>query len=560
MFLFQPPGGGGKTQNNHYYVGLTPKDPMGWLSAGSVTEWNSRICLHFSPLVGRQPALIWNEPEIASVLRGGELEYDSNGGQLTPNPKAIAQEPGDLSQNRYSMLLPVLQDKSVTSGGVNKKAYKVGFLAGGQQQSAPVPPPSIGPAAYLELVFVMDATNSMGPYIEGAKNVVREVANRMRGARETPVKIGLMAYRDFIQEQNRMEYITKKFHDLTIKFDDVLGAMNQIQPANTGSEDYPEAAFDGIYAAATETKWNKSKSSLRVIIWIGDASAHVPGADKNPLNYSIPQIREICSKNRIRVVGIKITSELSDDNEIHRRQMQDLIQGKTTADRGHYAEVDLNEANPNQQQQEYIRKLGAEIEEEINNMNVLTSAAKQASGNPANNTALNNVSPTTRAIILKNLKSTAGQANPKRFNEGWIREVADNGQAYVTPYVYMSKDDLALALSYLKISLEGLADPKQQTLNTIRQVLTSSTGDKIDANEKLADHYNKRFGLPAQTNVLKFTLEEIENMGDARIKRLSDQIKSKYNLLVEHESNSKNWFKMPGTQFRYTFVPLTHMP
>ena len=44
-------------------------------------------------------------------------------------------------------------------------------------------------------------------------------------------------------------------------------------------------------------------------------------------------------------IGIKITSSSGDDNEIHIRQIQDLTQGKTAADRGHFLELDFNELN-----------------------------------------------------------------------------------------------------------------------------------------------------------------------------------------------------------------------
>ncbi len=108
LYLFETDDGF-KLENGFYKVGYEPTKAIGWIEGYKITEWDNRICLKFTPLVGRLPALIWKKNEVEDLIRGVIDPYDRNG---APNKNAVAQEPGDMSQNNYSMLLPALQTKS----------------------------------------------------------------------------------------------------------------------------------------------------------------------------------------------------------------------------------------------------------------------------------------------------------------------------------------------------------------------------------------------------------------------------------------------------------------
>ena len=51
-----------------------------------------------------------------------------------------------------------------------------------------------------------------------------------------------------------MEFATKTFSPLTRNVQEVIDIMDrEVRPAPVGSEDYPEAMYDGVYAGITET-------------------------------------------------------------------------------------------------------------------------------------------------------------------------------------------------------------------------------------------------------------------------------------------------------------------
>ena len=62
----------------------------------------------------------------------------------------------------------------------------------------------------LELMFVIDATASMDPYIRGVKRVITSISQSIQNKREVNTRIGILCYRDYIQNQ----YI---YHELVIE-------------------------------------------------------------------------------------------------------------------------------------------------------------------------------------------------------------------------------------------------------------------------------------------------------------------------------------------------------
>jgi len=63
----------------------------------------------------------------------------------------------------------------------------------------------------LDLVFCMDCTGSMGPYINKAKESIKSIVNKITDKSGCDdLLFGLVAYRDHPPQENT--YITKKFN------------------------------------------------------------------------------------------------------------------------------------------------------------------------------------------------------------------------------------------------------------------------------------------------------------------------------------------------------------
>jgi Mg-chelatase subunit ChlD len=128
----------------------------------------------------------------------------------------------------------------------------------------------------LDIVLVMDATNSMAPYIEQAKSRLRQIigvttallsAGPMDSSRGS-VRFGVVAYKDYGDEYGLSA--TREL-PLTEDVDRVQAFIEQITAGGGGDE--PEPIHEAIRAAADPAMgWKRGRRAL--IVLVADAPVH----------------------------------------------------------------------------------------------------------------------------------------------------------------------------------------------------------------------------------------------------------------------------------------------
>ncbi|MCB9701494.1 MAG: VWA domain-containing protein [Myxococcales bacterium] len=132
------------------------------------------------------------------------------------------------------------------------------------------PAPSERPR--IDVVFVLDTTGSMGGLIDGAKQTIWSIANRLASGEPRPeIRVGLVAYRDLGDE-----YVTRSF-PLTSDLDTVHGQLSGLVAAGGG--DGPEHVNQGLSDAIHGMSWDRGDRVLRLIFLVGDAPPHDDYAD-----------------------------------------------------------------------------------------------------------------------------------------------------------------------------------------------------------------------------------------------------------------------------------------
>ena len=119
-------------------------------------------------------------------------------------------------------------------------------------------------ACATDLLFLIDTTSSMDPYLEAAKE---QVVNIVRGLKDAfyhraPLRVGVVSYKDHCDFPN-VQYL-----DFTPDIDRVLTFLRSL--CTSGGGDTPEDVL-GALQGALNTSW---KSHTRCIIHITDAPAH----------------------------------------------------------------------------------------------------------------------------------------------------------------------------------------------------------------------------------------------------------------------------------------------
>lgn len=121
-------------------------------------------------------------------------------------------------------------------------------------------------APRIEVAFVLDATGSMGPYIDEARQRIRAIADDLATGEPAPaVRFALVAYRD------RGDDFVTRVGDFSADIDRMRARLDRTQAAGGG--DHPEAVLEGLHAAVTELAWSEDPEVLKLVYLIGDAPA-----------------------------------------------------------------------------------------------------------------------------------------------------------------------------------------------------------------------------------------------------------------------------------------------
>ncbi len=115
----------------------------------------------------------------------------------------------------------------------------------------------------VDLVLLIDTSNSMQSIIDDVKNQVREFIGNLQEMVPAS-RVAVVAYRD-----KGDEYVTK-WVDFSFKTEKVQNFVASLR--SDGGGDYPEAVYEAVDAAMTELSWRKS--SRRIMIIIGSSPPH----------------------------------------------------------------------------------------------------------------------------------------------------------------------------------------------------------------------------------------------------------------------------------------------
>ncbi len=266
-------------------------------------------------------------PPLVVYPKKSDLEELLRTGATKTEPLARAA----WKAERTAMPWPITETAQLSVNGRIHEAVHLNFLGefkGSGLSSAPAPA-SYSPAdlqgirssaKMLDLVFVLDVTNSMTPYIEAAKETVRDISRRLKDLEFQPdVALGLVAFRDHDPASG---FVTRHF-DLESNYDRFLQRISSLEARAGG--DTPEAVYDGVYDALVKTSWRGRGLSARAIVLIGDASAHEPGDPQNPRNISCGQLVELARQRHVKVFALAPSDKASHpDRQRMRQQFGDL--------------------------------------------------------------------------------------------------------------------------------------------------------------------------------------------------------------------------------------------
>ena len=323
--------------------------PIGWMQARDVVEWKQALIVsythHGTGDEERRRVLMFKERgELEQVLESEMREqmvillYKNIEEGRVP-PAVVSKEPErfvDISSNFY--LLPIVDFKTadvegdiarylqiaaavpskrgadtLEDTGYRREALEKGKLEG-----------EAASALTVDLVFVMDMTRSMQPFIDGTKKALAELARKISNADvKQKVRFGLIGYRDDIKKVKALEYTAKNYTPDLVDVDRFVELLEkEAKVTSIGSVDYAEEAYAGI-ELGLKAAWNPN--SLRFIYLVGDASSHEVGHEQNTTGKDANILRLAAKDANVHILALHLLDpRMPSDHNLARKQFSVL--------------------------------------------------------------------------------------------------------------------------------------------------------------------------------------------------------------------------------------------
>lgn len=118
----------------------------------------------------------------------------------------------------------------------------------------------------INMVFVIDGTNSMGPYFPALSKAVQQSMKELGRQRTNNVfRFGAVIYRDWAEGRDRLT-------EVAALGSDVVSFLQNAEARDLHDRDTPEAVFFGLYEALRGTGLTQNETNI--IVLIGDAGNH----------------------------------------------------------------------------------------------------------------------------------------------------------------------------------------------------------------------------------------------------------------------------------------------
>ncbi|MEJ2611398.1 MAG: VWA domain-containing protein [Candidatus Thiodiazotropha sp.] len=290
-----------KTHKNSNWlkIGLNRHGAItGWIPEVDTLPWNQGLTVAFRDPMGSDRVLLFNnKTELKRLIDSpNQQEYRSlyaaaESGKLKANSPVVAIQPRthiDILKDFY--LVPIRDHEDIYIGSEQARMLQVSSvpllpleneLPKKQTQSASKPNKKAS-RFRSAVVFVIDSTISMDPYINRTRKAVRKIYDTITKEDLTgDVSFGLIAFRDNPDVAPGLEYLTRTYVDLDQgqNADSFFAQVSSLRAASVSSRDFNEDSYAGVNEAITNINWEGQDA--RYVVLITDAG---PREASDPLS------------------------------------------------------------------------------------------------------------------------------------------------------------------------------------------------------------------------------------------------------------------------------------
>lgn len=346
-----------------YEVGRLQTASEGWMQAKDLLEWRQALLVSYThpggPLEGRHPVLMFKDKQSLSDLvddfdmstAAGELYQSIDSGEVPES--IVSMEPQrfiDITRQFY--VLPILQWEQTQIEGDDARLLQIAAAVPGARgadtleddtyrQQATTERSSLlaNDDLNIDVVFVIDTTRSMQPFIDMTKEAVARVAGSFGKETKERVRFGLVTFRDSIEVIPQLGYDSRNWTPDLVSSEQLISLLeSEVSATQVGSLDYSEEVFAGV-DTALRSNWREG--ALRFMFVIGDASSHPKGHAQNVTGKDETDLRREADDQQVHLTAIHLKDpRAEEDHPIAEVQFSHLAQVRGSRDEAAYEPAD----------------------------------------------------------------------------------------------------------------------------------------------------------------------------------------------------------------------------
>jgi hypothetical protein len=540
----------------------------GWVKQSEAIAWNQALTVSFKDPQDIQRVMMFNNKDDLQKL---VEDYDRQGYQalyeavvndeISSDSPVIAIQPEahlDIRENFY--LVPIKQHEDVYLDNEQARLLEIASVPLDDAAAAPSAAATEKRNYRSGIHFVIDSTQSMGPYIDRTREAVAKVYSAIETQGLTnQVGFGLTAYRDNVDEVPNLEYLTRRYVSLQQGTDvkQFFDRVNSLNPAQVSSRDFREDAYAGIKSAIEETDW--TQFDARYVVLITDAGPRESHDELSETRLSAQALRQFAFDKGVSIWVLHLhTPAAAADHEEAERLYKQLSYYPGIGD--FYYGVSLGQVD---EFGNVLEVLANQITQQVlattNGVPPLP-LPQQQSGQTQLAQLQGRVAKLGHALRMRYLQKESGQPPPAVF-DAWMvdRDFLNPERSAVDVRVLLTRDQLSdlkyVMQQVLELAEEGVLSPQnfiddlKSLAATVSRDPSSVAGSTSGAGTNLADMgYMREYieDLPYTGEVMNLTLETWEEWSAKVQIEFMHRLESKINYYQALHDHTDLWVTPGG--------------
>ena len=285
----------------------------GWVDGDQVFDWNQTLTVAFRDPAKQGRVLLFGDRDSLKKIVD---ENDAAGyrklrsrvadGDVAGTPVVAVQPDYNVDIRRNFYLVPILDHEDVLVGGQQSRLLRVA--------SVPLQDSALIVETYRTgIVFVIDSTISMKPYIDATRAVMERVYRSIDSEKlGNRVSYGLVEYRDNTEAVPGLGFVTRTAADLGGTGEEFLSKIRDVKPATVSSQGFNEDTYAGVQEALRAVDW--SDYYARFIVVITDAGPRDAGDPLSATGLDAGALQRLAADKDVAVGVFHLKTPASRDN------------------------------------------------------------------------------------------------------------------------------------------------------------------------------------------------------------------------------------------------------